>query len=305
MTRCAPKAFNNGVGRGYVVVSADGQHWQQADVPAGTRPIANIAGGGGHFVCIYGYTEILGGIATYFDIDDPIYGKSSVTVSDFTSKYQTTGSWTHTYFTKSYIHFMPINPLLLSQEVLQHIQERRPLLGVKAGLPADKIGATEELTLGLAHPIFTLGLHELLREEARATQTGVRVMEFSGETPKAFYDVADAQTGKVQQMAAASPYLELLPRALGSVGALAEGEGLAGRQEHRVVAEAVLLDVIARAEHECPEFNAGGSGVHGKLRHAPGAGKLPMPASVNFSLCRLWLDRKKPRREKPSAHQHY
>ncbi len=190
--------------------------------PVGAR--IGWSGGGGHFVCIYGYTEILGGIAQYFDIDDPIYGKSSLTASDFTSKYQTTGSWTHTYFTKSYVHFMPINPLLLSQEVLQHIQERRPVLGVNAGLPADKIEATEERTLGLAHPIFTLGLHELMRGEARAAQTGVRVMEFSGETPKAFYDVADAQAGQVQQMAAANPYLELLPRALGSVGGLAEGE---------------------------------------------------------------------------------
>ena len=197
----------------------------KTEIDAG-RPVgARIgwSGGGGHFVCIYGYTQILG-ILDYFDIDDPIYGKSHLTVADFTSNYQTTGSWTHTYFTKSYIRFMPINPLLLADEVLAHIQEQRPLLGVKAGLPADKIEETKDRRLGLAHPIFTLGLHDLVRGEARATQTGVRVMEFSGETPKAFYDVADAQTGKVQQMAAGNPYLELLPRALDSVGTITEGE---------------------------------------------------------------------------------
>ncbi|QYF93254.1 hypothetical protein KY495_21655 [Massilia sp. PAMC28688] len=44
---------------------------------------------------IYGYSTIGGG--EYFDIDDPIYGKSHLPVSEFTSGYQGTGSWTHTY----------------------------------------------------------------------------------------------------------------------------------------------------------------------------------------------------------------
>src|SRR6476660_9447377 len=91
----------------------------QAEIDAG-RPVgARIgwSGGGGHFVCIYGYIEILGGIAEFFDIDDPIYGKSTLRVADFTTKYQTTGSWTHTYFTKSYIRFMPIDSLPLSDLV--------------------------------------------------------------------------------------------------------------------------------------------------------------------------------------------
>lgn len=198
----------------------------KSEIDAG-RPVgARIgwSGGGGHFVCIYGYIEILGGIAEYFNIDDPIYGKSTITVADFKTKYQTTGSWTHTYITKSYIRFMPINPLLLSEEVLGRIQEKRPLAGILAGLSPERITDTSDRRLGLAHPVFTLGLHDLMRGEPRTVQTGVRVLEFSGDTPKAFYDVADAQTGDVQQVGADSPYLELLPRALASVGALGESE---------------------------------------------------------------------------------
>jgi hypothetical protein len=191
----------------------------KSEIDAG-RPVgARIgwSGGGGHFVCIYGYIEILGGIAEFFDIDDPIYGKSTLRVADFTSKYQTTGSWTHTYFTKRYIRFMPIDSLPLSDLVLSRIHEQRRLLGIKAGLPANKIEETEGRTLGLAHPIFTIGLHDLARGEARATQTGARVIEFSGDQPKAYYDVGDAQSGEVHQMAAANPYLDLLPKALSSI----------------------------------------------------------------------------------------
>lgn len=197
----------------------------KAEIDAG-RPVgARIgwSGGGGHFVAIYGYTQILG-VLDFFDIDDPIYGKSHLSVSDFTSNYQGSGSWTHTYFTKSYIGIMILNPLPLADEVLQHIWEARPLLGVKAGLSPAEIKSIADRTLGLAHPIFTLGLNELMAERALPAQTGVRVVEFSAERPQAFYDVADAQTGNVQQMSATSPYLELLPRALAAVSVQAPGE---------------------------------------------------------------------------------
>lgn len=174
-------------------------------------------------MAIYGYTQVLG-VLDYFDIDDPIYGKSHIAVSDFTNNYQGSGSWTHTYFTKSYIGFMILNPLLLPDEILQHIWEVRPLLGVKAGLPPGEISNTEGRTLGLAHPIFTLTLQDLTTERGEPAQTGVRVLEFKDETPQAFYDLGNAQTGAVQQMSAASPYLQLLPRALATVSGLQRGE---------------------------------------------------------------------------------
>jgi len=197
----------------------------KAEIDAG-RPVgARIgwSGGGGHFVAIYGYTRILG-IADYFDIDDPIYGKSHLTVSDFSSNYQGSGSWTHTYYTKSYIRFMIVNPYLIAEPVLRHIWELRPLLGVKAGLPLEEIERTSGRTLGLAHPVFTLGLDDLTAQRDEPAQTGVRVMELSGETPSAYYDVADAETAKVQQMSATGSYLQLLPRALAVVTALPQDE---------------------------------------------------------------------------------
>ena len=195
----------------------------KAEIDAGRVVCARIgwSGGGGHFVAIYGYTQVLGFI-DYFDIDDPIYGKSHVTVSDFTSSYQTTGSWTHTYFTKSFIKW-PIIPILVNEEILLHIWEQRPLLGIKAGQPVEEIERTEDRALGLAHGIFTLGLHELARGEAQPAQTGVRVMEFHGEKATALYDVPDAQTAKVRELSATSPYLRLFPRAL-AAARLEEGE---------------------------------------------------------------------------------
>ncbi|MEA3187271.1 MAG: hypothetical protein QOD99_1101 [Chthoniobacter sp.] len=197
----------------------------KADIDAGRVVGARIgwSGGGGHFCVIYGYTEAIFG-EDYFDIDDPIYGKSHLTVSDFTNNYQDTGTWTDTDFTKSHIDFMPIIPILVDQEILRHIWEQRPLLGVKAGLPVEEIEKTEGRTLGLAHPVFTLGLNELKEASARAAQTGVRVMEFAGETPRAFYDVADGKEGSVRQMSATSPYLQLLPRAMEVVSALPADE---------------------------------------------------------------------------------
>ena len=101
-----------------------------------------------------------------------------------------TGTWTDTDFTKSHIDFMVVLPMLVDQEILRHIWEQRPLLGVKAGLPVEQIEDTKGRSLGLAHPVFTLGLEALREGDPRAAQTGVRVIEFERETPRAFYDVA-------------------------------------------------------------------------------------------------------------------
>ena len=196
----------------------------KTEIDAG-RPVgARIgwSGGGGHFCVIYGYTAGLFG-DNYFDIDDPIYGKSHLTVSDFSNNYQGTGTWTDTDFTKSHIDFMFILPMLVDQEILRHIWEQRPLLGVKAGLPVQEIEDTKGRSLGLAHPVFTLGLEALREGDPRAAQTGVRVIEFERETPRAFYDVAHDEK-KVRQMSASGAYLQLLPRALEAVAALPAGE---------------------------------------------------------------------------------
>ena len=66
----------------------------------GGRPLcARTAwsGGGAHFLSIIGYRVFQEMLA----VDDPWYGKSDVSYATFGSAYQGTGSWTHSYFTRS------------------------------------------------------------------------------------------------------------------------------------------------------------------------------------------------------------
>jgi len=66
----------------------------------GGRPVGvRVAwsGGGAHFVAVGGYRDIPG---PYVHVEDPWYGPSDVAYSTLVSGYQTTGSWTHTYWTK-------------------------------------------------------------------------------------------------------------------------------------------------------------------------------------------------------------
>lgn len=72
----------------------------QAEINAG-RPVAwriGWSGGGGHFAVIEGH-RVLGG--QWVAVDDPWWGESDVPLSTLTGgTYQSTGTWTHTYFTK-------------------------------------------------------------------------------------------------------------------------------------------------------------------------------------------------------------
>jgi Papain-like cysteine protease AvrRpt2 len=72
----------------------------RAEIDAG-RPLAwriGWSGGGGHFAVIEGYQRRG---AQWVAIDDPWYGQSDVAVSTLRrGRYQQTGTWTHTYFTR-------------------------------------------------------------------------------------------------------------------------------------------------------------------------------------------------------------
>jgi hypothetical protein len=63
--------------------------------PLGVR--TDWSGGGAHFLRHYRYRIRNNMLAD----DDPFYGKSDVGLSTFTSSYQGSGSWTHSYFTKA------------------------------------------------------------------------------------------------------------------------------------------------------------------------------------------------------------
>jgi hypothetical protein len=56
------------------------------------------SGGGGHFVVLEGYQEDGAG---FVYVEDPWYGPSYVGYDTFRTAYQGSGSWTHTYFTRS------------------------------------------------------------------------------------------------------------------------------------------------------------------------------------------------------------
>ena len=64
--------------------------------PLGVR--IGWSGGGGHFVVLDGY-DTAGD--QYLSVKDPFYGASTYSYAAFQTAYQSTGSWTHTYFTKS------------------------------------------------------------------------------------------------------------------------------------------------------------------------------------------------------------
>lgn len=209
--------------RNFVSIIGQQASFQQVpdEIDAG-RPVgARIGwnGGGGHFMVIYGYSRLLG--MEYFDIDDPIYGKSHLAVSDFASNYQGSGSWTHTYFTKSYFK-MPIKYLIPIEPILHRIWEARPLLKVKqsAGLARElpDTGEEERAALGMAHRVYSVGLDTLLERQELAPQpVSLRVYETLGDTPRAFFDVSEEQAPRLLQMSASKDQLERFTRGLTEV----------------------------------------------------------------------------------------
>jgi hypothetical protein len=64
--------------------------------PVGAR--IGWADGGGHFVVIAGY---LCDSVGYLEVRDPIYGTSDIPLTTFTTSYNGSGSWTHTYYTQA------------------------------------------------------------------------------------------------------------------------------------------------------------------------------------------------------------
>jgi hypothetical protein len=181
--------------------------------PVGAR--IGWGGGGGHFMVIYGYSLVLG--MEYFDIDDPIYGKSHLSVTDFASNYQGSGSWTHTYFTRRFFR-LPIKELIPIEPILKLIWEQRPLLRVKQDLSfTGEISAAEQegqTALGLAQRVYSLGLDSLLEGSHALQPVGLRVYEMSGETPQAFFDVTEEEQPRLMQMSASKNHLEPFTRAL-------------------------------------------------------------------------------------------
>lgn len=182
--------------------------------PVGAR--IGWSGGGGHFMVIYGYSIVFG--EEYFDIDDPIYGKSHLTVSDFSSNYQGSGSWTHTYFTQSYFR-MPIKVLIPDEWLLRRIWEARPLLNVKQDLNYNgEVPQTMQdgrISLGMAHRLYSLGLDALTDKHNVAPQlVGMRVFELAENKPQAFFDLSEEAEPRVIQMSSSASHIQQFSKGL-------------------------------------------------------------------------------------------
>ncbi len=74
----------------------------QGEVKA-SRPLCmrvGWAGGGGHFLAIYGW--LVGASGTqYCRTDDPIYGRDRVIFGKLQTSYRSSGTWTHSYFVQA------------------------------------------------------------------------------------------------------------------------------------------------------------------------------------------------------------
>lgn len=215
--------------RNFVSITGQVPFQQVRDEIDAGRPVGarvGWSGGGGHFMVIYGYGFIAG--EQYFYIDDPIYGKSQLTVADFSSNYQGSGTWTHTYFTKSYFR-MPIKVLIPREPILRRIWEVRPLLSLKQDLmfTGDLRDVVQEgrASLGMAHFVYSLGLDGLLSEQDQAFQpVGIRVYEMLDNSPRTFFDVSDEDEPRLLQMSDSNNYLDPFVRGLSEVLATTEQE---------------------------------------------------------------------------------
>lgn len=202
--------------------------------PVGAR--IGWSGGGGHFMVIYGYSLIGGG--EFFDIDDPIYGKSHIPVSEFSSSYQGTGSWTHTYFMKSYFK-LPFDLPIPAELILRRIWELRPLLKLKGELADDPrdTAPDQDASIGLAQRIYVVGLDALLGEAPVAAEpAGLRIYEMAGESPRAFFDISEDDEARLLQMSAARSHLDAFARGLAVALTLAKEEHACELRLFRVAA---------------------------------------------------------------------
>ncbi|HEY4265526.1 MAG TPA: papain-like cysteine protease family protein [Micropepsaceae bacterium] len=200
-----------------------------AELRAGRVVGARIgwSGGGGHFMCIYGCSRVIG--TEYVDIDDPIYGKSHITLATFTSNYQGSGSWTHTYYTKRY-PILHIRLPILEAVLLEKIREARPLLAVKRGSQDFQTVLAPAADLAVPHHVYVAGLHDLTQKEnpLPANPTAMRVFEVTGDRNTALFDVSLPEQGPAQvlSMSDDAASLDLLTRGLTEISRMAaRGEG--------------------------------------------------------------------------------
>lgn len=202
----------------------------QTEIQAGRVLGARIgwSGGGGHFMAIYGCGVRAG--TQYFDIDDPIYGKSSPSVSVFTNSYQGSGHWTHTYFTKAAPVRFKFPEFKLDERLLRRISELRPII-TDPRLARASLEEAADVQVTLPHEIETVGLAELARDEQphRADAGVVRVIQIEDGQPRAFLDLTTGAAPDVAQIG--DPENDYVRRLEQGLDALTRREAVRGGAE--------------------------------------------------------------------------
>ena len=191
----------------------------RAEIDAGRPMGCRIGwnGGGGHFMAIYGYSTWFG--EEYVDIDDPIYGKSHLTLVDFSTNYQGSGTWTHYYITKSYRRWWWPD-VVIPEYLFKKIWEARQVLLLKNVPDPEHFEATEDADqarFGLAHRVYALGLDNLVSHEIiEPEQVGLRVYETQQGSPVAFFDVDETGEGSVRAVSQSRSHLDAFTTAVAS-----------------------------------------------------------------------------------------
>jgi hypothetical protein len=179
------------------------------------------SGGGGHFMVIRGCGRI--GATEYLHIDDPIYGKSTPTLDEFTNRYQGSGRWTHTYYTKRW-PTLKIKLPLLDAQLLSLIEQARPLLALKQG---DRDFAIKpNSALAVPHHVFVLSLNDIADhdEPPLSAPASLRVLEVEDGNNRAVYDLSLPEHGlpQLQSMSNDAATIDLLQRGISEAQRIAD-----------------------------------------------------------------------------------
>ncbi len=223
----------------YSQILAELQHGR----PIGAR--IGWSGGGGHFMVIYGCSRV--GSTYYVDIDDPIYGKSHITLATFTSNYQGSGSWTHTYYTKKW-PTLKIKLPILEKRFVDLIEQVRPLVGLKGNVrDLAALQDTSGISLAVPHNVYVVGLQDLAgrKSPSPVTATALRVLEVEDGRNRAVYELSTPREGQaeVQSITSDPATLEATQNALAEVQRIAE-ESDAEPELHFIRIPALYVDAF-------------------------------------------------------------
>jgi hypothetical protein len=184
----------------------------QAELREGRVVGARIgwSGGGGHFMVIYGTVTV--GTDQFFQIDDPIYGKSQLTVAAFSNNYQGSGSWTTAYRTKRALPVLKFVPLAIPDRWLELISKYQPPRPPHPGL----MESDRAVGLAFPHQSYVLGLDSVVEGAVDSARPSfVRAFQLVGGNVGGFVDFDGEGGGQLLQMAGPdNPYAAAFERAL-------------------------------------------------------------------------------------------